>query len=72
MSIEMLILARVEASSHCVSSFTFPAPSSCDAWVQMWSQVAQFHLFTWAIIGFFFMMLFSVSTMVFSGHGGHH
>ena len=63
MSIELLILKQVEISSGCSKKLKFPVPESCDTTSQLFGVIAEYHLITWVVILFFFLMLFSLALM---------
>ena len=57
MSIELLLLKRVELATGCSGKLVFPVPESCDASSRLFGFIAQYHLISWAVILFFFLML---------------
>lgn len=63
MSIELLLLQKVERATECSSTLRFSVPESCDGFNQMFGFIAQYHLVTWMVIAFFFIMLISAMMM---------
>lgn len=57
MSIELTLLQYVERMSGCAKKLAFPVPKSCDSVSQLFGVVAEYHLITWCVILFFFLML---------------
>lgn len=57
MSIELLLLQKIEVASGCAKKLVFPVPESCDSTSQLFGFIAQYHLISWAVILFFFLML---------------
>ena len=57
MSIELLLLRKIEMATECSKKLVFPVPESCDATTQLFGFIAQYHLISWVVILFFFLML---------------
>ncbi|HBL39282.1 TPA: hypothetical protein DDZ10_01275 [Candidatus Uhrbacteria bacterium] len=57
MSIEFLLLKKIEIATGCAKKLVFPVPESCDASSRLFGFIAQYHLISWAVILFFFLML---------------
>jgi disulfide bond formation protein DsbB len=63
MSIELLLLKHIEIATGCAKKLVFPVPESCSASAQLFGTIAQYHLITWMVILFFFVMLISMCFM---------
>jgi len=63
-SIELLLLKKIEVSMGCAKKLVFPVPESCDSASQLFGVIAQYHLISWCVILFFFLMLLLAVGMV--------
>lgn len=53
----MLLLKKIELATECSRKLVFPVPESCDSTTQLFGFIAQYHLISWIVILFFFLML---------------